>query len=74
MHAVALTARERADLLLLVGALEVEGRAIAARIHFALAEQDQFVAAGNLLPRRSCCRRDCRATGRHNRDARSRRR
>ena len=50
MHAVALAARERADLLLLVGALEVERRAVAARIHFALAEQDDVLAAGNLLP------------------------
>src|SRR5689334_18308901 len=52
MHAVALTARQRTDLLLLVGALEIERRAIAARIDLALAEQDQLVAAGNLLPDR----------------------
>src|SRR5689334_25241938 len=50
MHAVALAARERADLLLLVGALEIERRAIAARIDLALAQEDQLVAAGNLLP------------------------
>ena len=50
MHAVALAARQRADLLLLVGALEVERRAIAARVHLALAEQDQLVAAGDFLP------------------------
>src|SRR6202011_2985108 len=50
MHAVALAARERADLLLLVGALEVERRAIAARIDLALAEKNEFVAAGNFLP------------------------
>src|SRR5712664_93788 len=50
MDAVALAARQRADLLLLVGALEIERRAIAARVHLALAEQDQFVAAGNFLP------------------------
>src|ERR1700740_272320 len=50
MNAVALTARERADLLLLVATLEVEGRAIAARIDLALAQEDQLVAAGNLLP------------------------
>src|SRR3954471_16870454 len=50
MHAVALAARQGAYLLLLVGALEVERGAIAARVHLALAEQDQFVAAGNLLP------------------------
>src|SRR5262249_33448652 len=52
MDAVALAAGERADLLLLVGALEVERRAIAARIDFLLAEQDQLVAAGDLLPHR----------------------
>src|ERR1700731_4605964 len=50
MDAVALAARERANLLLLVGALEIERRAIAARIDLALAEQDLFVAAGNFLP------------------------
>src|SRR6478609_6014171 len=50
MDAVAFTARERADLLLLIGALEVERRAIAARVDFLLAEQDQLVAAGDLLP------------------------
>src|ERR1043166_726196 len=50
MDAVALAAGQRADLLLLVGALEVERRAIAARIDFLLAEQDQLVAAGDLLP------------------------
>src|SRR6202162_5062298 len=50
MHAVALTARQRADLLLLVGALEVEGPAIGARIHLALAELELVEAAGNLLP------------------------
>ena len=38
------------DLLLLVGALEVEGGAIGARIHLALAEQDDVVAAGDFLP------------------------
>jgi len=37
MHAVALTPRQGADLLLLVGALEIERRAIAARIDLALA-------------------------------------
>src|ERR1700759_725041 len=50
MHAVALTARERADLLLLIGALEVERRAVTSGIDLALAEQDQFVTAGNLFP------------------------
>src|SRR5215475_9805295 len=50
MHAIALAARERADLLLLVGALEVEGRAIGARVHLALAQEDDVVAAGDFLP------------------------
>src|SRR5689334_6982345 len=50
MHPVPFTARERADLLLLVGALEVEGRAIGARVHLALAEKDDVVAARDLLP------------------------
>src|SRR3954454_23886313 len=50
MHAVALAARERTDLLLLVRALEVEIGAIGARIHLALAEQDEILAARDLLP------------------------
>src|SRR3569833_701193 len=50
MHPVAFTTRQRADLLLLVAALEVERRAIAARVHFLLAEQDLLIAAGDLLP------------------------
>src|ERR1700691_3314641 len=50
MDAVALTPRQRADLFLLIGALEIERRAIAARIDLALAEQNQFVAAANFLP------------------------
>jgi hypothetical protein len=50
MHPVALAARERADLLLLVAALEVEGRAIGARVHLVLAELDDVVAAGDFLP------------------------
>ncbi len=73
VHAVAFAARERADLLLLVGALEIERRAIAARIDLPLAEQDQLVAAGNLLPHRLACRRAHRATGRRSRAARTRR-
>jgi hypothetical protein len=52
MHTVAFAARQRADLLLLVGALEIERRAIAARIDLALAEKNEFVAAGYLLPDR----------------------
>jgi hypothetical protein len=39
MDAVALSAGQVADLLLLVGALEVERRAIGARVDLALAEQ-----------------------------------
>src|ERR1700732_1341752 len=50
MDAVALAARDVAYLLLLVGALEIERRAIAARIDLALAEKNEFVAAGNFLP------------------------
>ncbi len=50
VHAVALTAGKVADLLLLVAALEVEGAAIGARIHFELAELDDFGAAGDFLP------------------------
>src|SRR4051794_40316726 len=50
MHAVALAARQLPDLLLLVGALEIEGAAIGARIDLALAEIDHLVAAGNLFP------------------------
>src|SRR5271169_5571016 len=50
MHAVTLAARQRADLFLLVGALEIERGAIAARIDLALAKQNEFVAAGDFLP------------------------
>src|SRR2546423_12375132 len=50
MHAIAFTARELADLLLLVGALEIEGRAIGARVHFTLAQKNDVVAARDLLP------------------------
>ena len=50
MHAVALAARELADRLLLVGALEVEGRDVGARIHLAFSERDDLLAAGNLRP------------------------
>jgi hypothetical protein len=50
VHAVALAARKVADLLLLVAALEVEGRAIGARIDLALAQLDDVVAAGDFLP------------------------
>ena len=50
MQAVAFTAREHADLLLLVGTLEVEPRAIGAARHLALAQQDHVVAVGEFLP------------------------
>src|SRR5688572_8070111 len=50
VHAVALAARQHADLLLLVGAAEIEGRAISARIDLALAEIDDVLAARDLLP------------------------
>src|SRR3954468_3290722 len=50
MHAVPLTARKRADLLLLVAALEVERRDIAAAVHLFLAEQDDVLAVGDFLP------------------------
>src|SRR3984893_8293429 len=50
MHAVALAARQLPDLLLLIRALEIEGRRIGARIDLALAEVNDFIAAGNLLP------------------------
>jgi hypothetical protein len=66
MHAVALAARERADLLLLVAALEVEGRAIGARIDFRL-PRGSCRCRPRFPPRRSSCRRASRATGRHSR-------
>jgi hypothetical protein len=43
VHAVALAAGERADLLLLVGALEVEPRHVGARVDLALADLDLVV-------------------------------
>src|SRR5262249_39861440 len=50
MHAVALAAGELADLLLLVGALEIERRAIGARIDLALAELQLIEPAGDFFP------------------------
>ena len=41
---------QRADLLLLVGALEIERGAIGARIHLLLAEKDHVIAFGDFLP------------------------
>src|SRR5215210_7413705 len=49
MQAVALAAGEHADILLPVGALEVEGRALGAVVELALAELEHLVAAGDLL-------------------------
>ncbi|WP_455873485.1 hypothetical protein [Rhizobium yanglingense] len=56
-----------ADLLLLVAALEVEGAAIGARVHFVLAELDDVVAGGDLLPDGLVARRAHRGSGRHSR-------
>src|SRR5262245_49774196 len=50
MHAVALAAREHPHLLLLIRALEVEGRTIGARIDLALAERQHVETAGDFLP------------------------
>src|SRR3569833_4437404 len=49
MHAVALTTRKLAGLLLLIAALEGELAAIGARIDLGLAEFDEVGAAGNFL-------------------------
>ena len=50
MHPVPLAPRQGADLLLLVGALEVEIGAVGARIHLALAEKDNVLPARDFLP------------------------
>ena len=42
MHAVALAARQQAHLLLLIGALEVEGPGIDAGVHFQIAQVDHL--------------------------------
>src|SRR3546814_12258184 len=49
MHAVPLAARKHADLLLLVGALEVECADIGARLHLVLADAHHVVAARAFL-------------------------
>ncbi len=54
MDAVAFAARELADLLLLIGALEVELGDKGAARHLALAELDFVLASGNFLPDGSC--------------------
>src|SRR5436309_3218064 len=50
MHTVAFSARQGADLLLLVGASEIEGRTIGARVHLPLAELNDVLPAGDFLP------------------------
>src|SRR5204862_253249 len=53
VEAVPLAAREVLHLLLLVGAGEVEGGSVGARVHLALADHDERAAAvGELLPHR----------------------
>src|SRR5581483_11023092 len=50
VDAVPLAAREVADALLLVAALEVEPGDVLARVHLALAELDRVLVAADLLP------------------------
>ena len=50
VHAIALSAGQIADALLLVAALEVEPGHVLPRVHLALAEDDVVVAAADLLP------------------------
>src|ERR671915_370293 len=52
LHAVALAARQRAPLALLVRAAEVEAGRVGARVHLALADLDLVVAVRDLLPGR----------------------
>src|SRR5215471_15324943 len=52
MHAVPLAAGQLTDLLLLVRAFEIEPADIGARLHFAIAELEHIVAAGDLLEHR----------------------
>jgi hypothetical protein len=63
-----------ADLLLLVAALEVERAAHRRGWHFALAELDDVIAVGNLLPDGLVGVERVAATGRHSQAAPSRRR
>src|SRR3546814_14984540 len=63
MHPVALAARELADLLLLVGAAEVEGADIGAALHLALTEVDLRLALADLLPNRLVGRSEERRVG-----------
>ena len=50
VQAAAFTARQRADQLLLVGALEVEAADVGARLDLHLADGDDVAAAGHFLP------------------------
>ena len=52
VDAVPLSAREVLDELLLVAAAEVEPRRVLARVHLSLAEQDDVLVLGDLLPHR----------------------
>ncbi len=52
VQAIALSARERADFLLLIAAAEVEPRRVGARVDLLLAENDLVLAAGDLFPDR----------------------
>ena len=75
VHAVALAARQVADLLLLVGALEVEPDDVGARRDLALAEHRCSSSAAARSPRRRSCRRRARrGSGRRRRARPSRRR
>src|SRR5262249_50024878 len=50
MHAVAFAARKLADLLLLIGALEIEARHIGARRNVAIVHTEHIESAGDFLP------------------------
>ena len=50
MHPVAFAARQKRYLLLLIAALEVERRAIGARVHLGIAKLDDVLTVGNRLP------------------------
>ena len=54
VHPVALTARQLADLFLLIRPFEVEPGDIGAALHFALAQRDVVELAGDFLPHRCC--------------------
>ena len=75
LHAVALAAGEHADLLLLVGALEVEAADVGPAVDLLVAELHEVGgAAGDLLVDGTCRRRGRRGTGRRRRGRRCRRR